>query len=131
MIPKTFKKFLELLRLTRQAVQPEDYQKDPLRPLSQSYFRELAKRLGLARGEYKIRYNPGGWAVQGDTSLYSAGLYVQFSPDLSFGLLYRQSDGIQDCGARHTNRWIPWDDLGDWDKVVPRLKALMPLAKTP
>lgn len=126
MTPKTFKRFLELTALTRRATQPEEYQKDALRSLSQAYMRELAKRLGLARGEYKVRYSPGGWAVQGDTSLYSAGLYVQYTPDLSFGLLYRRSDGVQDCGARHTNHWLPWDDLADWEKVVPRLKALMP-----
>ena len=77
--------------------------------------RELAKLMGLPKGSYEIRYNPGGIAVCGDVHLHGEGIYVDFSqtclgPD--WGFMYRSCKGQKDYTGGQ-NRWMPWKQLLD------------------
>lgn len=59
---------------------PYDYHtKQAWRAKGMAVLRRLAKDLGLAKGTYDLRFNPGGGAVSGDAILHSDSLYVHLS----------------------------------------------------
>ena len=52
----------------------------------------LAKALGLARGQYEIRWNPGGIGVSGDDRLHAERLNVAMDDNCGrFGSFYYRS----------------------------------------
>jgi len=67
-----------------------------------SFLRSLAKDLRLVKGEYNIRFNPGGIAVSGDATLHHDKFYLTFS---EAGAYWHTCEGQKDyTGGR--NRWV-------------------------
>lgn len=68
---------------------------------SKALLRRIAKQLGLQKGQFDLRYNPGGIAVSGEATLQTDRLYLQVSQ--LFGrtsLLYRTCNSRKDyCGG--------------------------------
>jgi hypothetical protein len=78
------------------------------------FLEAVAQRLGLSRGEYDIRSNPGGVAVSGEVTLHSDDLYVQLSESCvgppGLKLLYRSCGSRTDyCGNQ--NHFVAVRDL--------------------
>ena len=68
--------------------------------------RKVAAVLGLQKGEYDLRFNPGGIAVWGEATLHTEHWYIQIQPHNDLGILVRTCTGRKDyTGGRNT--WIP------------------------
>ena len=83
----------------------------------------IAESMGLAKGTYDIRWNPGGIAVSGDIVLHGESIYVDLSqtfagPDCGF--MYRSCKGRKDYTGG-VNHWANWDQLLDLDKFAKKL----------
>lgn len=87
------------------------FEKKAFATAGRAFLRDLAKRLGLQKGQFDLRYNEGGIAVSGEVTLHSESLYVQISQ--LFGrtsVLYRGCRGRKDyCGL--TNHTVSIDEL--------------------
>ena len=83
----------------------------------------LAESMGLVKGTYDIRWNPGGPAVSGDITLHGESIYVNLSQTclgLDYGFMYRTCKGRKDYTGG-TNRWAKWDVLLDLDGFARKL----------
>lgn len=69
---------------------------------SMSFLRSLAKRLQLQKGDYSIRFNPGGIAVSGDATLHHNSFYLTIS---EAGSYWRTCKGQKDYTGGE-NRWV-------------------------
>lgn len=72
---------------------------------SMSFLRRIAKELNLTKGDYSIRFNPGGIVVSGEATLHHNSFYLQIG---EFGGFWRECDGQRDfCGKsnRNFNTW--------------------------
>ncbi len=79
--------------------------------LSLKLLRALAKELGLEKTGADIRYNQGGVAVSGDSTLHADHLYVTFNMDgLGLGVLVRTCRHRKDYTGG-PNRWFSFDRL--------------------
>ena len=68
---------------------------------SLSFLRRVAKELHLVKGEYSIRFNPGGIAVSGDAILHHNQFYLHIN---DFGGYWRTCKGQKDyCGGVNHN----------------------------
>lgn len=56
----------------------------------------VADELGLAKGQYDLRWNPGGIAVFGETTLHTDHVYVQYEAHRGLGILVRVCKGRKD-----------------------------------
>lgn len=67
--------------------------------------RELAKALGLGRGDYDLRSNKAGPAVSGEITLHADRLYVQISQPFVAGseILYRRVDSRTDYTGKRNH----------------------------
>ena len=86
--------------------------KDKFKRASQKFLREVVKVLGLAKGEYDIRYNAAGIAVSGDATLHTDRVYVTFNADDfgAGGILVRTCGGRKDyTGGR--NQYFPFEGI--------------------
>lgn len=72
--------------------------------------RKVVKLLGLEKGTYDLRYNPGGIAVSGDCTLHSDTIYVSFNLDICNWVLVRTCKGREDYTGG-PNRQYPFDRL--------------------
>ena len=80
----------------------------------------LAERLN---GQFDVRFNRGGIAVSGETTLHGEWLYLQFAVSClgpSQGFMYRSCEGRRDYTGG-PNRWMQWDELLDLDKAAAKL----------
>lgn len=123
--PTKLRSLITLIGLT-----PYDYfHKEEYRRLGRSILRQLAKDMGLQKGEFDIRWNPGGVAVSGDHTLHTDKIYVAFHDNLNLGWFYwRKCHGRKDygCGMDCPNQIVQWNSLladGGWDKFVVALIA--------
>jgi len=85
--------------------------------------KELARLMGLAKGSYDIRTNPGGMAVSGDVHLHGERIYVALEQSCirGLGFYYRRCEGRKDyCGK--VNRWVRWERLLDLPKLAAEMK---------
>lgn len=69
--------------------------------------KKVADLLGLQKGEYDLRWNPGGVAVWGETTLHTDKVYVQYQEHCDLGLLIRTCKGRKDYTGG-VNRWLPF-----------------------
>ena len=85
--------------------------KTEFRKLGRKFLNEIVKEMGLKKGEYDIRWNPGGPAVSGDYTLHTDWFYLALTDNLNMGwFYYRQCEGRKDyCGK--INRQFYWDSL--------------------
>lgn len=85
--------------------------KKEFKRLSQKLLRALATELGLERTDRDIRYNPGGIAVSGDSTLHADHLYVTFNVDgFGLGVLVRTCKHRKDYTGG-PNRWFSFERL--------------------
>jgi len=70
--------------------------KEEFRRLSRKLLTNVVKELGLAKGSYDLRYNPGGVAVSGDATLHTNTLYISFNLDGRKWVLVRTCKGRKD-----------------------------------
>ena len=116
------KNFLTLLRLASyDCGYKQEYKK-----LGQSILRQLAKDMGLQKGEFDIRWNPGGIAIPGDHTLHTDKVYIAFHDNCRSGWFYwRTCEGRKDYTGG-TNQIVVWEDLfnGGWEKLVQTLKQV-------
>lgn len=93
--------------------------------------RQLANRIGLAKGSYDLRFNPGGIAVSGDAILHSDSLYVCMMQSCcgNTGFYFRACEGRKDYHGK-ANQWMKWEELLNLDTAAARMKKVMPGAYT-
>ena len=87
-----------------------DVAKTEFRKLSMKLMRELRETLGMFSAD--VRYNAGGIAVSGDTTMHADVVYVTMNADAlaSLGILYRTCKNQKDySGGR--NNWFSLDRL--------------------
>lgn len=70
--------------------------------LALNYLRQLAKDLGLLRGTYDVRFNPGGPAVCGDAILHHDKFYFHINDT---GVMWRHCSGRKDYTGEK-NLWL-------------------------
>ena len=75
-----------------------------------SKLRKVAHELGLAKGQYDLRFNPGGIAVWGEVTLHTDSLYIQASYGCDLGVLVRTCKGRKDYTGG-MNHWFPFSML--------------------
>lgn len=74
--------------------------KEKYRKLGRKILREIVKLLGLQKGEYEIRWNPGGIAVDGDHILHTEKFYLSLDDNLGSGwFFWRKCHGMKDYGT--------------------------------
>lgn len=69
---------------------------------SMSFLRSVAKKLQLNKGDYSIRFNPGGIAVSGDATLHHNNFYLTISGSGSY---WRTCKGQKDYTGGQ-NIWV-------------------------
>ncbi len=83
----------------------------------------VAERLGLT--DYDIRFNAGGIAVCGETTLHAENIYIQFSQSVSgLGFMYRSCKGRTDYTGG-PNQWMQWAQLADLDQACQTFAKVM------
>lgn len=90
-----------LVRLGRLAPYNEGM-KAAFKKESMSFLRSLAKCLQLQKGDYSIRFNPGGIAVSGDATLHHNNFYLTISESGSY---WRTCKGQKDYTGGQ-NIWV-------------------------
>lgn len=86
---------------------------------------QIAKKLGLKKGEFDLRVNQAGIACSGEVTLHSDTIYIQFSQSIpANGFMYRSCKGRKDfSGGR--NCWMRWEELTNMPKAIQQFKAVM------
>lgn len=85
--------------------------KEEYRKLGRKVLKVLAEIMGLQKGEFEIRWNPGGIAVSGDHTLHTDWFYLALHDNLgSSWFYYRTCTSRQDYTGGQ-NRIIQWNFL--------------------
>ena len=124
----TTSKIRSLVALIPLAPYNYDY-KQEYRKLGQAILRQLAKDIGLQKGEYDIRWNPGGIAIPGDHNLHTDRFYLAFHDNLNSGwFFWRKCHGRKDFGAGMDcpNQNVTWESImnGGIQTLVNTLKKV-------
>jgi hypothetical protein len=69
---------------------------------SLAFLRRVAKELHLTKGDYSIRFNPGGIAVSGEATLHHNQFYLQIN---DFGGYWRTCKGQKDYTGGSNNNF--------------------------
>ena len=103
-----------------------DAAKNEYKKLGRKILKATADALGLAKGEYDIRWNPGGIAVSGDNTLHTDTLYLGLHDNCGMGgFYYRTCKGRRDyCGG--PNQWVKWAEFVETgiEGLAARLRRL-------
>ena len=85
--------------------------KDEYRKLGKTILKYVAEKLGLKKGEFDIRWNPGGIACSGDHVLHSDNIYIALHDNIGLGWFYwRTCKGRKDYTGG-SNQVVPWTKL--------------------
>lgn len=87
----------------------DEERKEKYRKLGRKILKAIATQLGLQKGEFDIRWNPGGPAVSGDHTLHTDKFYLALHDNLGSGwFYYRTCQGRKDYtgGPNHTYPWV-------------------------
>ena len=120
-MPAPNKSFVKLASGT--AISYNEEAKHQFATQGKKVLKAIAESMGLVKGTYDIRWNPGGPAVSGEVTLHGESIYVQLSQTclgLDYGFMYRSCKGRKDYTGG-TNRWAKWDELLDLDKFAKKL----------
>lgn len=85
------------------------HNKEEYRKLGRRILKSIAEQMGLAKGEFDIRWNPGGIAVSGDHTLHTDKVYLHLSGELSW-FYWRTCKGRKDYTGGH-NQNVSWTAL--------------------
>ena len=96
MKPITQRELVEFVNLTSSA-RYDYFNKQRYKNLGRKILKELVSLIGLEKGEYDIRWNPGGEACSGDHTLHTNKFYLALHDNLSTGWFYwRTCQGRKD-----------------------------------
>lgn len=134
--PLTEKEIDELVELARGGAGGADYpgsRKRRFRLLGRKVLLQLVKDLGLLDGTWEIRFNPGGNAVTGESTLHGEDIYVHIGWQISEhqglnGIYFRYCKGRKDYTGG-PNQWYRIRDLGNWEDFVGRVQATRRVGK--
>lgn len=118
---KSLKEFVKTAKTIRLSHNPDA--KERWHQLARGVAKALAAKLSLNKGEYSIRYNRGGIAVSGETTLHADDIYIQLSVSCfgpASGVLYRSCKGQKDYSGG-VNRFMSFDELLNLDKATAKL----------
>jgi len=91
---------------------PYSYEnKESYRKMGRSILRQIAKDMGMQKGEYDIRWNPGGIAVAGDHTLHTDRIYVSFCDNCNTGWFYWRTCESRRDYTGGTNQIVMWSSL--------------------
>ena len=112
--------------MTRLACYNEEI-KAEYKKLGRRILKEIVKELGLQKGEYEIRWNPGGIACSGDHTLHTDKIYVALHDNIGSGWFYwRTCKGRKDYTGG-TNQIVYWNPTfmseEGWKKLIQVLKV--------
>ena len=110
MKPITEPQLRRFVTLTRKACYNE-VNKEEYKKLGRRILKELAETMGLQKGEYDIRWNPGGIACSGDHTLHTDWFYLDLSDNLGSGWFYYRTCKSRKDYTGGTNRIVYWDFL--------------------
>jgi hypothetical protein len=91
---------------------------------SMSFLRRIAKELNLTKGDYSIRFNPGGIAVSGDATLHHNSFYLHIN---DFGGFWRTCEGQKDYTGG-SNRTFTRD--GWWGQCLTESELIKQIKDT-
>ena len=85
--------------------------KEEYRRLGKKILKELVEIIGLKKGEYDIRWNPGGIACSGDHTLHTDWFYLDLSDNVGSGWFFYRTCKSRKDYTGGTNRIVHWDFL--------------------
>jgi hypothetical protein len=101
---------VRFVNLTRSACY-DDELKQEYRKLGRKILKALAGLMGLQKGEFDIRWNPGGIACSGDHVLHTDKIYVALHDNIRLGWFYwRKCNGRKDYTGG-VNQIVNWTTL--------------------
>ena len=110
-----------ITELARQASYNEEG-KAAYKRLALSVLRSIARDLGLPKGSYSIRFNPGGIAVAGDAILHHDQFYLSTG---EIGVMWRTCKGQKDYTGG-TNRWAHgFGSTLTVDELVEQIRSVL------
>jgi hypothetical protein len=113
-------------QLTTKASYNEEL-KDEFRWLGRRILNYIAQEMGLEKGTYEIRWNPGGIACSGDHTLHTERAYLDLSDNTGSGwFFYRTCKGRKDYGGGQ-NQIVTWERFiapGGIEKLIAALKII-------
>lgn len=101
------------------------------RQLTRKVLVQLAADLGLEKGQYDLRFNPGGVAVTGEHTLQSERIYVHIGFEMGDGhfgwggVYYRQVESRSAHARSGHNNHLRVRDLANWTKFVDDVRRVM------
>lgn len=106
----TQSQLVRFVNLTRAACYNEEL-KEEYRKLGKKILKALADLIGLQKGEFDIRWNPGGIACSGDHTLHTDRIYVALHDNIGSGWFYwRTCKGRKDYTGGQ-NQIVGWTKL--------------------
>ena len=99
--------------------------KQEFRRLAAKHLRELAEQLGLYKGDFDLRYNPGGIAVMGDVTLHADWLYLNLTTyHMDQPFMFRACRGRRDfSGGR--NQHLDYREFRDIPNLARKIKEMV------
>jgi len=107
--------------------------KNEYKKLGRRILKYIAEKMALTPDQYDIRWNPGGIACSGDSTLHTDKVYVALHDNCGSGWFYwRTVKGRKDYsgGANQIIRWDNFRTVADVDKLVARLREAQDLPST-
>jgi hypothetical protein len=102
---------VRFVNLTGSARYYNEERKAEYRKLGKRILKELADLIGLKKGEFDIRWNPGGIACSGDHILHTDKVYVALHDNIGSGWFYwRTCQGRKDYTGG-PNQIVAWTKL--------------------
>lgn len=97
-------KITDLVNLILQAklARYDYHHKEKYRRESRKFLQAISNSVGLTKGQYDLRFNPGGMAGSGDAVLHSENFYVHIN---DFGHYWRLCKGRKDYGGQWGSGW--------------------------
>ena len=115
------------VELTREAC--DDYiNKEEYRKLGRKILKAIAEKMELKKGEYDIRFNPGGQACSGDHTLHTDYFYLALHDNIGLGWFYYRTCKSRKDYSGGTNRHVTWKQFTDngLDGLVEAIKRDCP-----
>ena len=104
----------------------DEFLKERYWKLGQEILKYIVYLMELKKGEYEIRWNPGGIAVSGDHTLHTDKFYLALHDNCGLGsFYYRTCKGMRDFSGG-PNQIYSWNELldGGLISLVNKLKEI-------